>query len=212
MMTVRHIERLWTSKSYAKLLDEMLVARGEAAFRTRVAGNPTVVAAAAAMIRLDELNQSHTPLFSALLRSVLSFQEADGGWGEPMTTALCVRALSISQGAGIALDRGLDYLATLQQPQGLWPNVPIRRMPADPCASAFVLLLLGDHAEFRRRVRVQDAVAWFLANAATLDDDSRAVWERARLRCRIGNAKSIPAHHPSFEWSARAAVACPDAA
>jgi len=39
-----------------------------------------------------------------------------------------------------AIDRGIACLADLQQPAGIWPRVPIHRMPSDAAASAYILL------------------------------------------------------------------------
>ena len=52
--------------------------------------------------------------------------------GEPMLTALCLRALLSNQGAGLAVESALGYLAGLQQDSGIWPRVPLRRFPGDP--------------------------------------------------------------------------------
>ena len=72
-----------------------------------------------AIIRLEELSQSHVTLHKSLLRALLASQESDGGWGDPMLTSLCVRALLVNNGGGDAVDRGLSYLAALQQPSGI---------------------------------------------------------------------------------------------
>ena len=185
MMTVRQIERLWGSKGYAKLLDELLSARPEGELASRFKSSPAIAAAAMAMIRLDELDQAHVSLYGDLLRLVLARQDADGGWGEPVLTALCVRALSGGRGEGIAIERGLKYLASLQQDAGIWPGGPLRRMPADAYASAAILSQLGDHSGFREAVRVADAMRWFETHESSFDTATRALWSRARLRCRM---------------------------
>ena len=48
-------------------------------------------AAALAMIRMDELSQSANPLYQQLLRTLLNRQDEDGGWSDPMTTALALK-------------------------------------------------------------------------------------------------------------------------
>ena len=58
--------------------------------------------AAMALIRMDELMQSHVPLYRQLIRVLLSVQQADGSWGDPAATALCLRALLSGKGDGIA--------------------------------------------------------------------------------------------------------------
>src|SRR3954453_17414663 len=127
MITVRQIERYWMAKDYPRLYRELVAARPEAGFRLEVDVRAPL-AAAMAIIRLDELAQSHVPLYSRLLRSILTSQEADGGWGAPVTTALCVRALLCGSGNGYAVDLGIEYLANLQKTEGIWPNLPLRRM------------------------------------------------------------------------------------
>lgn len=185
MTTIRQIERAWTARTYEKLFRDLIAARPEAGFRFEVEQGRAIPTAAMALIRLDELSQSHVPLYATLLRAVLTGQEADGGWGDVMTTALCCRALLCCNGDGPAIERGLQYLANLQKDEGVWPAVPLRRMPADGYASAFVLYELGDSARFRDAVRFADAVAWFEQNAPTLDPEAARLWSRARHRCRV---------------------------
>jgi hypothetical protein len=120
------------------------------------------------------------------VKSIIAAQEADGGWADLVATALCLRALLCGNGGGQAIDRGLKYLANLQKAQGIWPNVPLRRMPADPYVSALILYQLGDQAKFRQAVHLQDAAAWFAANDSILDDETRALWNRTRIRGRLG--------------------------
>ena len=90
MMTVRHIERLWDSKSYGKLMRDLwsLVRSREHRLETELSRG--IPAAAMALIRLDE-RQSGVP-GNRLLRTP-NDQHADGGWGDPMSTALRLRAL-----------------------------------------------------------------------------------------------------------------------
>jgi len=200
MTTVRQIERCWTSKSYAKLFLELIAARPEGLYRLEPGAARAPLAAAMAVIRLDELTQSHVPLCSRLVRAILTAQEADGDWGDPATTALCVRALQCGRGDGMAVQRGLTYLANLQKSEGIWPNLPLRRMPADPHASAFILLQLGDDSGFRQAVRLAEAVQWFQAHGDELDEETRQLWDRARVRCR---PRIVPqsAEAPEVTWS-----------
>src|SRR5215218_969354 len=140
MQTVRQIDRLWNARSYTRLADELLRPRPE--YSPRLAAElakSTPAIAALALVRLDELTQPHHPLNPKLIRHVLAAQEADGGWGDPLTTALCLRALLCSQGQGPSIESGLTYLANLQQHQGIWPHIPLRRMPEDPFVSAYIL-------------------------------------------------------------------------
>jgi hypothetical protein len=185
MMTIRQIERMWGAKSYERLFRELIAARPEGTLRAQMQLAQPTATAAMGVVRLYELNQEHTAVYATLLRAVLAAQQPDGGWGDPMTSSLCLRALLLGQGAGAAVQRGLAYLAGLQKAEGIWPNVPIRRMPADPYVSAFILYQLAEHAEFRSAVRFLDAVNWFEQNEAALDGESRTLWDRASVRCRL---------------------------
>ena len=184
MFTIRQIERLWSSKQYRRLAVELLQGRPEASYRLEAEFGRAVPAAALALIRMDELAQSHHSLYRTLLNVLIVGQEADGGWGDVMTTALCVRALTCGDGQGVAVERGLAYLAQLQKSEGVWPKVPIRRMSGDAFVSAFVLFELGETESFRRTSRLGDAVDWFTGNLATLDPDTRRLWDRAAAKCR----------------------------
>jgi hypothetical protein len=185
MMTVRQIERHWDAKSYDRLVAQLLTARPEGSLRLGMDPSRAVCGAALAVIRLDELDQGYAKIYAKLIKSILMAQEADGGWGDLITTALCLRALFCGRGNGVAIDRGLRYLADLQKVEGIWPNVPIRRMPADPYISALVMYELGDQAAFRRAVRLEDATHWFMANETWVDDETRQLWNRAKNRCRV---------------------------
>jgi len=184
MMTVRHIEKLWDARLYARLCEELLSARPERDVRLAGRLNLPAAVAALAIVRLDELSQWHVPLYGKLVRRMLSFQEEDGGWADPLTTALCVRALLCGRGDGEAIDRGLVYLANLQKSKGLWPAVPIRRLPADAYVSAFILFELADHARFRDKVRFDDAMEWFEANIESLEPETARLWQLISLRSR----------------------------
>jgi hypothetical protein len=197
MITLRQIERLWNAKTYRKLVAELLRGRPEASVRLEIELGRAVPAAALTLIRLDELAQAHNPLSRKLLNVVLVGQELDGGWGDPMVTAVCLRALLCNQGQGQAIERAMKYLATMQKAEGVWPREPLRRMPADAYTSAFVLMLLGDHPHFRDAVRLSDAIDWFAHNAATLDAETARLWDRASLRCR---ARTVDASHLAV-WS-----------
>ena len=137
------------------------------------------------MIRLDELNQTHAPLFSKLVRTVLASQDRDGGWRDAATTSLCLRALLIDGGHGTAVDAGMRYLTLLQREDGAWPKEPLRRMPPDGFTTALVLFELGDRPEFRGAVRSKDAAAWLDRHAAELDAETKRLWGLASLRCRV---------------------------
>lgn len=198
MTTVRQIERLWNARQYTRLFRDLIATRPERGFRLEMELDKPVPTAALALIRLEELTQSHVPLYSQLLRTVLSAQESDGGWGDPMATALCLRALMAGEGQGLAIEQGLMYLGALQKTEGIWPNVPMRRMPADPYISAFILYQLGDAPRFRSAVRFFDALNWFETHEHALDTETRQLWDRAALRCRIHGTKH---RHQTLIWS-----------
>lgn len=183
MTTVRHLERLWSGRAWGKLLHELLVNRPEYSQHLQTELHSLVACAAQAMIRLDELNQTHTALFTRLLRTVIASQDADGGWRDPLTTALCLRALLIDGGHGLSVDRGMSYLATMQKDEGIWPRVPIRRMSPDAFTSAFVLFQLASSGQFRRVVRFRDAIRWFQTHEDSLDETTRRLWQFTAVTC-----------------------------
>lgn len=191
MITLRQIERYVNEQQHRRLYRELVTGRPEAAFALEPHLGRAVPAAALAMIRLDELSQSHAPLYRRLLNIVLTAQQGDGGWGDLMATALCARALLCGGGQGAAVERGLAHLASLQKSEGVWPKEPIRRLAADAFTSAFILLQLGSHGEFRRAVRFADAVDWFAANAPAMDADAKRMWDRAAVRCRVAGDRAI---------------------
>jgi len=196
MMTVRQIERYWGSRSYDRLFHDLLTARPEAALRLGVDTTRPVSAAALGVIRLDELSQSHATICATLIKAIIAGQEEDGGWGDLVTSALCLRALLTGDGNGPAVRQGLQYLSNLQKPEGIWPNIPIRRMPADPYVSALILYELGGQPGVASVLRIEDAVEWFENNQDTLDSETRQLWARAKLRC--GAIRRQPA---ALMWS-----------
>jgi hypothetical protein len=184
MVTLRHVERLFSEQKHSKLYRELIAGRPEADSALEVVLARTVPVAALGIIRLDELNQSQSPLYRRLLNVVLTAQQADGGWDDPIVSALCLRALICGHGQGAAIERGLTYLASLQQPQATWPREPLRRMPPDALATAFILLQLGEFSLFRDALRFDDAVDWCAHNAPALDPITHKLWSHAAVRCR----------------------------
>ena len=173
MTTVRQIERQWSARAYGSLFATLNTARPESEF-AKATKVTQPAAAALAIIRLDELTLCQAPIYADLVRALLraqagAGQPGAGGWGDPAITALCLRALLCSNGRGESIARGLHYLAELQKPEGIWPGLPIRRMPLDPLVSAYVLYELGDRPEFRQAVRFNEAVNWFAGKHASLD-------------------------------------------
>jgi hypothetical protein len=182
MLTVRYIERLWDAKRYVRLLQELIAPRVEAVAVDELTHNVAASAAALALVRLDELHSPHAPICSRLIRTLISLQKSDGGWGDVATTALCLRALSLQNGQGVVIGGGMGYLAALQQPAGIWPKLPIRRMPEDALVSAFTILQLGDNDLFRAAVRLDAAFAWFDSHRWMLEPAALSLWDHARLR------------------------------
>ena len=182
MMTVKHLERTWSTRQYERLFRELVACRPEADLPLEFDAGWAAPAAAMALIRMDELTQSHVPFYRQLLKMLLAAQQADGGWGDPATTALCLRALLCGEGHGVAIERGMAFLAKLQKPEGLWPKYPLRRMPEDACVSAFIVHQLGDQAVFQAAVRMDDLTAWFESNEPFLDQPVRELWHRTTRR------------------------------
>lgn len=181
-MTIRRIERLINEKQYQRLFTELMSARPEGALQLTL--QLPAAAVAIALLRLDELSQSQTSIYSQLLRTLIAQQHTDGGFGDPATTALCIRALFSCDGFGPAVDAGIQYLANLQKQEGIWPAEPLRRLPADPAASVFILYQLASFPAFRSAVRFFDAVSWFEQNESRLPVEVRDLWQQTALRCQ----------------------------
>ena len=182
MITTRQIEKLFSARMYQKLLHQLMAMRPESSTRLEMAIGHGIPTAAMAIIRLDELNQGHTSIYSQLVRLLLGAQDADGGWGDPLVTAVCLRALMCGHGEGPAIDRGLSYLASLQRTEGLWPLVPIRRTTADPFISAFILFQLGDDHRFAKAAKLEEAANWFEEHLTELDTETSRLWRSAAIR------------------------------
>jgi len=142
MLTTKQTERLWHLKAFERLTDELCAGRAEAVGGIRQLLRGPLVAAALTVIRMGELNQSHQPFVSQMVKFLIASQQSDGGFGDAATTALVVRALASDRGAGPALEAGLTFLDHLQRDDGEWPKVPLKRLPGDPAVTAFVLLQL----------------------------------------------------------------------
>jgi hypothetical protein len=188
MITVKQIERAWNARQYERMYRDLIAFRPEATLHLQFESGWSAPAAAMAMIRMDELCQGHVPLFGKLLRTLIATQQADGGWGDVTTTAICLRALLCGNGHGESIDRGMAFLANLQKSNGLWPQLAHRRLPEDSQASAAVLLYLGQYPAFQSAVRFDEATAWFENNETFLDTSTREIWRRASRRCRVAQA------------------------
>jgi len=182
MTTVRQIERFWNAADNGALIAHLCADRPE--FAPIATDRAKVIAAALAVIRIDEFGQSFHPLAARLIRSIVAGQEADGGWGDVLPTVLALRALACSRGDGLAIENGMHWLAELQKDDGAWPAGPPRRLPADAATTVFVLMHLGQHARLRAAARVGQAMKWLEANEEQLDPAGKRLAQRALLRCR----------------------------
>jgi hypothetical protein len=196
MITVRQLERLWEAKAFARISALLLEMRAESSLRLAQELAGAVPVAALTIIRLDELSQAHTAFCSRMIRTILAAQEQDGGFGDVLSTALCIRALSCGNGHGVAIERGLRYLVTLQKEDGSWPRIPLRRFAGDAFVTALVLYHLGDNEQFLQATRAEAALDWLCAQEAELDVETARVFKLVRMRLA-----QTPLREPSFAWS-----------
>ena len=196
MMTIRMIERTFGAKDYSRLLHDLTSHRADALIRWDAQAARPTLAAAMGAIRMDELSQAHHPLSGKLLAVVLGSQDADGGWGDPLSTALCLRALMANKGHGPAVDRGLAYLAAVQHETGAFPAGPFRRMTADAHTTSAILYLLGEFELTWDHTNAVAAADWLDANPEAIDDATRVLWRHGSLRCRH-RPPTRPAHRRS---------------
>ena len=96
-MTLRRIERLWNERQYQRLFSELMSARPEGGLHLSL--QMPAAATAIALLRLDELTQSQAPVYGQLLRTLISQQHSDGGFGDPATTALCALQVGVCDAA-----------------------------------------------------------------------------------------------------------------
>ncbi|HEX8323137.1 MAG TPA: hypothetical protein VF595_04410 [Tepidisphaeraceae bacterium] len=181
---MRQIERWWQIQAFDRLIDELCIGRAEAVGGIRQLLSGAVAGAALAVIRLDELNQSHLPISSKMVRYLLASQAPDGGWGDPVTTALALRALSRGAGAGLSVERAIERLGDLQRDDGQWPREPFRRAPSDPAVTAFVLFQLAE----TRTVAAAGLIDRTLDRVA----DDLSDRQLAPLRRRVATARQFP--------------------
>lgn len=184
MLTVRQIERWWRGGGHERILSELSAGRVEATGEVKTLLVGPVSAAALAVIRLDELNQSAHPLASEFVHYIITHENAAGGWADAATTALCVRALSCSRGHGVVIDRGLSALAASQRPDSLWARTSGNRIAeGDLHVTAFIVVQLVN-AGVRGAVRIEDALA-------AIDATDRAA-EPGLMRLRSHAAHRMP--------------------
>jgi hypothetical protein len=196
MITVRQLERLWHEKAYARMSALLLEMRQESSIRLAQELARPIPIAALSIIRLDELAQSHTSFCSRMIRTILAAQEQDGGFGDALTTALCIRAFSCCNGHGPAIDRAMNYLGTLQKEDGSWTRIPLRRFPGDAFTTALILYHLGENEKFIHFTRAEVAFDWLSAHEPHLDIETMRIFRTLRLRLA-----QAPLAEPSFAWS-----------
>lgn len=205
MMTVRQIERYWQLQAYDRLIDELCAGRAEATGGIRQLFRGSMAAAALAVIRLDELNQSYHPLVAKLIRFLLAGQSPDGGWGDAVLTALGLRALSRGAGTGVAVERALQCLKNLRRDDGEWPAEPFRRFEGDPAVTAFVLFELAEMRSPSARALIADTLDR-LTSDFTGDAQLATLRKRVRARHSMDQALAetngdwmlpVPARRPS---------------
>ena len=196
MTTVRQLEKLYNAGAYDRLKTDLMTHRPD--FLVHRVGESAIPALAMAIIRLDELGQAQAPFAATLIRQLIGRQSADGGWIDPATTSLCIRALMAGNGSGLSIDRGLNYLKTMQKEDGLWPAEPFRRLASGPMTSAIVLNHLGMSDRFRQTVRFEQAIDWFIDHANELDPEAARLWKAVGPRCQ---SRGRRLHEPALLWS-----------
>jgi hypothetical protein len=194
MMTVKHMERLWRANRPAKLLADVTEGRGGTGWAGRLAelnfagGNHNLApltplaAAAAALLRLDDLGQGHAAFAKTLRSRLRQGQRPDGTWGDLGLTALCVRVLTTPADAGAA-SRGLAALAEMQRDDGSWSATGVRRVIGDVDTT----LAIAEHLTFIPRLDGRpslEAALSFLATAK-LTPEQRRTFARVESRRRF---------------------------
>ena len=168
MTTVRQIDGMWTDGQGKKLFSELARFRPDVPeFLATELGSLPIATAALSMIRLQELSQTRTQLYRALLARVLVTQEADGGWGDTLATVLAARALLNDPEGRSAGMKAVILLSKLQREDGTFPRTTTRRLAGDTLATAFVLAHLGRIADVANRIRLESAIGNLVEAKAT---------------------------------------------
>jgi hypothetical protein len=181
MTTARQIQKLWQTNDYKRLVRLCLEARADALEPILPMLSGPVGSAALALIRLTELSPFPTPMHAGLAQVLANHQRENGGWGDPVLTAVAVRALLSAELQRDRASAGISHLGRLQRDDGLWPAGESTRLPGDPVVTLFVLLQLGVEAAFRFVTRVDRAIEAIDAHPS-LDASSRRALTIARLR------------------------------
>lgn len=192
MITLRQLERWWNAGQWAAAVRELSAGRADVPGDLVHDLASPHAAAAMILIRLDELHQPFVPLASRLRRFLVAQQQADGGWDNAATTALCLRALREGDGGGLVIQRATRYLADLQRADGLWPRMPLRRLPGDALTTAFIVAhlaaALGEGA-----IHWNDASIALERHEADMDAATRRLARVAAQRAMV--------HRGAVSWS-----------
>lgn len=168
MTTVRQMDGMWTDGQGKKLFAELSKFRPDVPeFLTTELGGSAVAAAALSMIRLQELSQTRTPLYRALLARLTVTQQPDGGWGDTLATVLAARALLNDAEGRSAGMKAVVLLSGLQLEDGTFPRTTSRRIAGDTLATAFFLAHLVRIPDVANRIRLEAAVSGLVAARAT---------------------------------------------
>ena len=168
MTTVKQMDGMWTDGQGKKLFAELSKFRPDVPeFLTAELGGSAVATAALSMIRLQELSQTRTSLYRALLARLTVTQEADGGWGDALATTLATRALLNEPEGRSAGMKAVILLGNLQKEDGSFPRETIRRLSGDALATAFILAHLSRISDVANRFRLEAAINHLVESRST---------------------------------------------
>jgi len=195
MTTVRQLSGMIEGKKSSKLVSEFDRVRGEfpTAFEGELGRSP-LAAACVAVIRLIELEQTRTPLFTTLVRQIVEAQHSDGLFGDLPVSVLAARALFAVSSASPSALKALSAIALMQHDSGSFPRISVRRLPGDAQMTAFILVQLGHLESFAHAIRLEAALGYLAGQMPILSEHDRNL---ARLASRrtlhhvAGQARSI---------------------
>lgn len=168
MTTLRQMDGLWSDGQSRKLFAELSKFRPDVPeCLTADVGGLAVATAALSMIRLQELSQTRTSLYRALLARLTVTQEGDGGWGDTLATALAARALLNDAEGRSAGTRAVVLLAGLQKEDGSFPRTTVKRLAGDTLATAFVVAHLSRNSDFANRIDVEAVIGHLVRTKST---------------------------------------------
>lgn len=195
MTSVRQIDGLWSEGRTRQLVTELTRFRPDfpASMIDSVSSSP-VVAAALAMVRLQELDQTLLASYEGLKRKLLASQAADGSFGSIPITVLACRALLAEPTGAEALRKGLEYLGLIQREDGGFPVDELRRLPSDLLATALCIYHLSRDDRAKRALRFEAAGRWLAdhrMDASPLDRAFVQVTLRRAGSSIAGQAKKL---------------------